>query len=223
MPIFPSSEQQLLEQLSAVLWLLTALGVIINVSKSVLTPSKQRFLGFTINTSSMTITLPPIKKEEIQRGDFMSTLGLLSTDKDPGISIRQQDHAAMFTTTHYHALQNLKITALHAQWEVLLSLEVMNDHRWWSTQLHPHCSSPILKPEASIVITSDVFLHGWGAVCQEVTTGGLWTTETNSHINLLELKVVTLPFSTSWRRISAHVLVRLNNRTAISYSNHMGD
>ena len=27
------------------------------------------------------------------------------------------------------------------------------------------------------MIASDLSLHGWGAVCQEVTTGGLWTTE----------------------------------------------
>ena len=55
----PLSEQQLLEHLSTVIWLLTSLGFITNVLKSVLTPSKQiDFLGFTINTSTMTISLP---------------------------------------------------------------------------------------------------------------------------------------------------------------------
>ena len=66
----------------------------------------------------------------------------------------------------------------------------MNDLRWWNTQLQIYCSSPILKLEASVVITSDASLHDWGVVCLEVTTGGLWTIgEAGSHTNLLELKV----------------------------------
>ena len=219
------SEQQLLEQLSTVLWLLVALGFIIIVPKSVLTPLKQiDILGFTINTSSMTITLPPIKKEEIQR----ETSRLLRRS-----SVQTRTLAclvgklvatwpAVFTAPlHYRALQSLKITALHTQQEVVLSPEAMKDLRWWSTQLHLHCSSPILKPEASVVITSDA---SWGAVCQEVTTGGLWTTgEAGSHINLLELKAAYLALQCFLKeRVSEHVLVRLDNRTAISYLNHMG-
>ena len=113
---------------------------------------------------------------------------------------------------------------LHAQWEVLFSPEAMNDLRWWSTQLHPHCSSPMLKLEASVVITSDVSLHGWGAVCQEVTTGGLWTTgEAGSHINLLELKAAYLALHYSLKEsVRTCFGIRLDNQTTISYLNHIG-
>ena len=99
----------------------------------------------------------------------------------------------------------------------------MNDRRWWSTQLYPHCSSPILKLEASVVITSDVSLHGWRAVYQEVTTGGLWTTgEAGSHINLLELKVVYLALQYSLKEsVSTCFGIRLDTQTAISYLNHI--
>ena len=228
MLICAPSEQQLLEQLSTVLWLLAALGFIINVPKSVLIPSKQiDFLGFTINTSSTTITLPPVKKAEIQR----ETSRLL---RCPSVQTRTlacllgklvATRPAVFTAPlHYRALQSLKISALHAQREIVpLSQEAINDLRWWSTQLHLHCSSPILKPEALVVITSDASLRGWGAVCQEETTGGLWTTEEAcSHINLLELKAAYLAFQCFLKeRVSTHILVRLDNRTAISYLNRM--
>jgi len=100
----------------------------------------------------------------------------------------------------------------------------MDDLSWWSAQLHLNCTSPILKPEAGIMITSDASLQGWGAVCQEETTGGLWTKEEACyHINLLELKAAYLALQCFLKkRTSAHVLVRLDNRTAISYLNHIG-
>jgi len=49
------------------------------------------------------------------------------------------------------------------------------------------------KPEASVVIESDAYRSGWGAVCQEVSTGGRWTLEeTKFHINYLECKAMFL-------------------------------
>ena len=201
----------------------------INVPKSVLTPSKQiDFLGFTINTSTMTISLPVVKKVEIQR----ETSQLL---RCPSIQTRTlacllgklvaTKPAVFIAPLHYCALQSLKISALHAQQEtVALSPEATDNLKWWSTQLHRHCSSPILKPEASTVITSDASLKGWGAACQERTTGGLWSTEEACfHINLLELKAAYLALQCFLKEtVSTHVLMRLDNRTAIAYLNRMG-
>ena len=223
------SKQQLLEHLSTVIWLLASLGFVINVPKSVLTPSKQiDFLGFTINTSTMTISLPVVKKVEIQR----ETSQLL---RCPSIQTRTlacllgklvaTKPAVFIAPLHYRALQSLKISALHAQQEtVALSPEATDNLKWWSTQLHLHCSSPILKPEASTVITSDASLKGWGAACQERTTGGLWSTEEACfHINLLELKAAYLALQCFLKEtVSTHVLMRLDNRTAIAYLNRMG-
>ena len=223
------SKQQLLEHISTVIWLLASLGFVINVPKSVLTPSKQiDFLGFTINTSTMTISLPVVKKVEIQR----ETSQLL---RCPSIQTRTlacllgklvaTKPAVFIAPLHYRALQSLKIFALHAQQEtVALSPEATDNLKWWSTQLHLHCSSPILKPEASTVITSDASLKGWGAACQERTTGGLWSTEEACfHINLLELKAAYLALQCFLKEtVSTHVLMRLDNRTAIAYLNRMG-
>ena len=74
------------------------------------------------------------------------------------------------------------------------------------------------------MITSDASIQGWGAVCQGVRTGGRWTAEeSQSHINMLELKAAFLAIQSFLKEQEAvNVLVRLDNRTAIAYLNRMG-
>ena len=73
------------------------------------------------------------------------------------------------------------------------------------------------------MITSDASSHGLGAVCQEETTGGLWSTEeTCPHINLLELKTAYIALQCFLKeRVLTHVLLRLDNRIAIAYLNRI--
>ena len=74
-----------------------------------------------------------------------------------------------------------------------------------------------------MVITSDASLKGWGAACQERTTGGLCLTEEACfHINQLELKAAYLALQCFLKEtVLTHVLMRLDNRTAIAYLNRM--
>jgi len=59
---------QLMKNLSTALWLLTALDFVIKHSKSITHPAQQmEFLGFVIDTVTMTIALPPHKMEAIQK------------------------------------------------------------------------------------------------------------------------------------------------------------
>ena len=139
----------------------------------------------------MTISLPAVKKAEIQR----ETTQLLRCPSIRTLAyllgkLVATKPAVFIAPLHYCTLQSLKISALHAQQETVALSPVATDNlKWWSIQLHLRCSSPILKPEASMVITSDASLKGCGAACQERTAGGLWSTEEACfHINLLELK-----------------------------------
>ena len=62
------STQQLSQDLSTVLWLMTSLGLLINIPKSIMCPTQQlEFLGFTVDSEKMTIALPPRKVEAIQK------------------------------------------------------------------------------------------------------------------------------------------------------------
>ena len=68
------------------------------------------------------------------------------------------------------------------------------------------------------------FIDGMGAVCKGIQTGGLWSQiECRNHINYLEpLAAVFAVKSFVKDRRDAHVHLRMDNRTAVFYVNHMG-
>ena len=67
---------------------------------------------------------------------------------------------------------------------------------------------------------------GWDVVCQNFRIGGLWTQEEKSlhiHINCLELKAITLAVQSFLKdSLSKHVLVQMDNKTAVAYVNKKG-
>lgn len=226
------NSRALLQDLSTVLWLLVALGFVINTQKSVTLPTHRlEYLGFVVDTREMSISLPESKVKAIQKE---ATL-LLSAET---VQIRKLAHfigtlvatkAAVHTAPlHFRALQHLKITSLHKfqsyQARVQFSPEAVTNLRWWKDLLQNNCSTPILKPNASVVIESDASMLGWGAVCQEVRTGGKWTAlESQLHINVLELKAALLAIQCFLKdKSNISVLIRMDNRAAIAHINKMG-
>ena len=226
------TKEQLLVNLSTALWLFTSLGFLINIPKSITTPiCRLEFLGFIVDTETMTISLPTHKIRAIQK----EVSRLLSLKKVPVrdlaclIGTLVATKPAVWTgSLHYRALQDLKIRSLRQhpsdQIAVNLSEEARADLQWWFSDLSSNCSATMVKPEASIVIESDASKSGWGAVCQGIATGGRWTSEeAGLHINLLELQAVFLALQSFLKdKTKVAVLVRLDNRTAIAYLNKMG-
>ena len=221
------TKEQLLVNLSTALWLFTSLGFLINIPKSITTPiCRLEFLGFIVDTETMTISLPTHKIHAIQK----EVSRLLSLKKVPVrdlaclIGTLVATKPAVWTgSLHYRALQDLKIRSLRQhlsdQTAVNLSEEARADLQWWFSDLSSNCSAMMVKPEASIVIESDASKSGWGAVCQGVATGGRWTSEeAGLHINLLELQAVFLALQSFLKdKTKVAVLVRSDNRTAIAY------
>ena len=226
------SREQLLVDLSTAIWLFSNLGFLINIAKSITTPTCcLEFLGFVVDTKAMTVSLPThkihtimkdvtrlLQKEWISVRDLAGLIGTLVATRP----------AVWTGPLHYRALQDLKIQVLHQhqsyQTLINLSPEARTDLQWWLSDLSHNCSAMIVKPEASIVIESDASMSGWGAVCQGVTTGGRWTSEEfGSHINWLELRAIFLALQSFLKdKTNLSVLVRSDNRTAIAYLNKMG-
>ena len=75
-----------------------------------------------------------------------------------------------------------------------------------------------------LTIKTDASLLGWGAVAEGANTGGLWSEEERqSHINHLELMGAALAVQTYTKdETISHVHLRMDNRTAVCYINHMG-
>jgi len=82
----------------------------------------------------------------------------------------------------------------------------------------------IQPQEPDLVMETDASMQGWGAVCAGVRTGGLWSqTERDHHINYLELLAATLAVKAFTKsQENAHIRLRMDNRTAVFYVNHMG-
>ena len=81
--------------------------------------------------------------------------------------------------------------------------------------------SPLHAEEHNLLLFKNVSVKGWGAHLENQTVSGMWSdTETNLHINVLELKAVYLAI----RSFQSHlmikkVLVASDNATVVSYLN----
>ena len=224
---------QLLEDLSTVFWLFTALGFLINLPKSITEPTQSiEFLGFVIDSAQMTVTLPPHKVESIQKEASqiltLETVQIKTLGHLIGTLVATKP-AIPLAPLHFRSLQDLKVQTLRCHkasyhTTVHLSQEAQRDLQWWATQLPTHCSNSIVKTEASVVIESDASKSGWGAICQGVSTGGKWTAgEAASHINYLELTAAFLALQSFTKDLNnVGVLIRMDNRTAIAQINKMG-
>ena len=102
--------------------------------------------------------------------------------------------------------------------------ESLTDLHWWIHEARKTNGPPIVPPVANLVIMSDASSTGWGATCQNTSTGGSWTRqERMSHINILELKAAFLDLQTFAAQFSnGHILLLIDNTTAIAYINHKG-
>ena len=66
-------------------------------------------------------------------------------------------------------------------------------------------------------------MHGWGAYCEGMSTGGSWiNTEKNWHINALELKSILLSLMSIVKDHGIHVKVFSDSTTAIACINKLG-
>ncbi|KAI8514349.1 myoblast fusion [Branchiostoma belcheri] len=176
------------EALWAAIELLSRLGFVPNLEKSVLEPSQRiTFLGSGIDTTQMVTFLPESKVLELQQ----LAQDVLTADR--GMSARELASVIgrlQATTTsvwlaplHFRSLQRLLITVLRVtrgHWEQLVPLteSARADLRWWTDHLPRHNSRPILSPAADIVVETDASTAGWGGYSNGVHTGGRWSPRT---------------------------------------------
>ena len=216
--------------------LLSKLGFIIHPEKSILKPAPEiEFLGFHLNTTKMEMTLPRTKGNDIQ----MACTELLRTVKP---SIRKVAKvigkivaalpAAQYGPLHYRQLEIDKIKALrrnagHFDRHMTLSESAKAELVWWA--LHAQSvSNPMYREQASIEIRTDASGQGWGATNLTSKTGGRWNAHeleraANNEINYLEMLAAGLGLKSFCSDIrETHILLRLDNTTAVTYLNNMG-
>ena len=212
--------------------LLKKAGFIINQKKSSFIPSQEiLFLGFILNSDSMTVRLPEDKVDNI----IKSANDLLSHEE---IKIRKlarfiglvvsvlpaMQHGALF----YRYLELDKIQALKRncgdfEKNCILSQEGKEEVDWWRKNIcRSGKSIEIASP--TFYITTDASKSGWGCILETKSANGNWTEiEAEEHINVLELKAIYFGLKSFFKSTkSAHIRIKSDNTTAIAYINSMG-
>lgn len=212
---------------------LTSLGFIPNMEKSILKPSRTCvFLGLEFDSINMCIRLPKDKQKHIydlicqyqkiikcKIRDFAKFIGTLNFATT----------AVKYSPMYLKNLERIKIDALfenNNNFEAIMRLphfEISDDLNWWKEKIKKS-HNPIKRFDFQIEIASDASKTGWGAHSGLNKTHGFWdSSEKEKHINFLELKAAffaLLCFADSL--YDCDILLRLDNKTAISYINRMG-
>lgn len=209
-----------------------SLGFVIHPEKSVLIPTQElEFLGFLLNSISMTIRLPPSKAAHVKS----ACENLLSKTK---VTIRELAHVigllvsslpgVQFGRLHYRQLEKDKSRALQLckgnyDGPVTLSNDSRSELQWWVNNI-TSSFMPITQDKPDFILTTDASKIGWGAVCGDHKTGGCWDLdEQQYHINYLESKAVLLGLKSLCSGTqNKHIRIQSDNTTTVAYLNAMG-
>ena len=234
--IIGDTESATKQAITATTELFSSLGFIIHPEKSVLQPSQEiEFLGFKLNTKNMKISLPQSKAKDIKE----VCIGLLEKKRP---SIREVAKvigklvatfpASQFGPLHYRTLERDKTNALksnkgHFDRKMTLSAGAVREIKWWVSSVGLGWS-PISRDKPTKEIRTDASGKGWGATDMVSYAGGRWNEAElrkaeNNEINFLETLAAfhgLKSFCSHMR--DTHILLRLDNTTAVAYINNMG-
>ncbi len=212
--------------------LLTDLGFLTHPDKSVLIPTQVLvFLGFILNSLTMTISPTPHKVEKT-----LNACSWLLSNNSPTITqvaevigiLISNFPGVNYGPLHYRALELCKINALKQSKgdytaKMVLSAPAREELAWWIENIAT-ASKPVQCLNPALVIQSDASNDGWGAVRDNISTGGRWTDcEQQEHINVLELQAAFFALKSLCSQESdLHIQIQVDNSTAVAYINNMG-
>jgi hypothetical protein len=232
--IVQASKEATSQAVKIVTRLLESLGFVISEEKSEEDPTQKiEYIGLTISSIPMTLSLPDKKVTEMKNGcrlvlrkdvlslrDMASMLG----------NFNWASAAVNFAQSLYRGFQalylsNFKSASGDLHRRVKLNSESRADLIWWASKADSSAGRAIQMESPTVSICSDASLSGWGAVCRVVRTGGPWTMdESHCHINKLELLAALKAlqgFTSATSNTS--VEIKIDNTTAVSYINKLGD
>ena len=225
---YASCEDNILETTNTFL----KLGFVIHLTKSVLIPKQElEFLGFLLNSNSMTIRLPRRKAINVRQAcenllnqsnptirEVAQVIGLLVSSL-PGVQ---------FGELHYRHLERNRILALKANkgdYDAPMNLrtKARSELHWWVTNLNTAFKN-IMHTNPDLTLTTDASNTRWGAVCEGQQTGGLWSAKEHCfHINYLEMKAVLFGLKSLCSDLTdKHMRIQADNTTTVSYINAVG-
>ena len=221
-----------LKSIRAIVALSLELGFTIHPEKSVLVPTQQIiFLGFEIDSVKMTITLT----EEMKQSIYMLCENILSNyqasirDLAQTIGVIVSSFRAVpYGPMYYRELEKCKVQSLARSGgdfnrKTYISEEAADELQWLIRNIFD-AFAPIKFPPFDLTIFFDASLEGWGDTNQVTEIRGRWNCmENKCHINSLELQAAFLCLKAFCKnKTRLHVLLKLDNTTAVAYINKKG-
>ena len=214
--------------------IITSLGFMLNIPKSILTPTQIILhLGNIIDSLRMIVYLPEDKKKniiklctELQNKDSSS---IRQVAKVIGTLISTFS-AVEYGRLHYRTLEINKTQALKeckGNYNALMfiSEEMKVELSWWITNVNSQFRT-IHKPPIDLIISTDSSNLGWGCTVENTSFNGHWTLdEQKEHINVLETKAILLAVKSllsNTQHIPKHIRVLSDSTTAVAYVSQMG-
>lgn len=211
---------------------LKCLGFVINNVKSNLKPTQIcRFLGFIFNTKKMILEIPLEKREKTK---------IMLKRIIPGRKLKIKEFARLIGTLvslcpavkygwlytkrlEQEKCRNLNKNNQNYENTMIIHNNIIPDICWWLKNIDITYNN-IKQDNYALEIFTDASKTGYGACAQGQRSHGWWTeNEANNHINFLELKAIFWGLKTFATNLKhCNVLIRSDNKTAISYINRMG-
>ena len=233
--IFANSRQASLEHTSFVCNLLSSLGFEINFEKSCLSPKTDTtYLGFCIDSASMSISLPGEKVEKLKSvgSSILASNRVIVRDLAKFIGIIVSSFEAFPKgRIHYRKLESFKTKALESSGGnfdsfVSLNTDALCEIQWWLSIPSDAFTTPAKMPPISITLRTDASSTGWGAFCENdySFSQGVWSSKyADLHINVLELLAIQHALSSLCNsRMNAHIHIKSDNSSAVSYIKKFG-
>ena len=226
--------QQCEENVVDTVTLLDNLGFTVHDKKSVFVPSKEIvFVGFILNSDTMTIKITPekkdkiisfcfdiLKKQAVTIRTFAKLIGKLVAT-EPGVEFAQLRYKPLERIKDYY----LKIHKGNFDGIMPISSKCKGYIQWWIDNL-PISFKVISHGKPSVVLYTDSSNEGWGAVNKSKgsSTGGQWSAEEKMrHINYLELKAALLGLQAlCHQERQAHIRIYMDNTTSCAYLKNFG-
>ena len=107
---------------------------------------------------------------------------------------------------------------------LLFWTETISAHlEWWQNPTNVMKGADLYPKDHSIQLFTDSSNEGWGAHLEQTFTKGLWSDRGKKHINVLELKAVSLALQRFKDQCQNQtVLVATDNSTVVAYINKQG-
>ncbi|KZS07400.1 Uncharacterized protein APZ42_028944 [Daphnia magna] len=228
-----SSKLRAKQEVQVVMALLESLGFAISTEKSTTEPTQTlEFIGLIVRTVPMTFSLSDKKTADIVKLCKTALLHRKMSLRELASllgNLNWATQAVRYAQAHFRSLQALYLKGLRSaegnlQASITITPNAKNDLSWWIKHAKFEEGKAIIMPTSDVSICTDASLSGWGAVCQDVKTGGPWSlTESKYHIIELELLAALKGLECfTAASFGSAVVLRIDNTAAVSYINNLG-